>query len=47
MFRGLLSILLFSYSITTSALRSPDLLLSCSIMILALHNTIILINFKP
>jgi len=33
------SILLFSYSISSGALESPDLLLSYSVILLALHNT--------
>ena len=37
------SILLLSYSISSGALESPDLLLSYSMITLALHNTIILI----
>ena len=40
---GYLSILLMSFSICSGALESPDLLLSYSMIALALHNTIILI----
>ena len=37
------SILLLSYSTSSGALEIPDLLLSCSLIIIILHNTIILI----
>ena len=43
LFRGLFSIMLLPYSITTSALESSDLLLSCSAVTVTLRNTIILI----
>ena len=38
------SILLFSYSISSGALGIPDLLLSYSMITLALHNTLILMK---
>ena len=41
------SILLLSYSVTTGALGSPDLLLSYPTTTVALHNTIILIITNP
>ena len=40
---GYYSILLLSYSISSGAIGSPSLLLSYSVIALALHNTIILI----
>ena len=43
--------MLFSYSTSSGALESTDLLLSCSVITLALHITIILIitltSFNP
>ena len=41
------SVLLFSYSISSGALGCPDLLLSYSVIALALHITIILIITIP
>ena len=43
MFRGLYLYTLLSYSVSSGALESSDLLLSYSMKTLALHNTIILI----
>ena len=44
MFRAMdIALLLLSYSISSGALRSPDLLLSYSMITVALHNTVILI----
>ena len=45
--RGYCSILLLSYSISSGVLGSPDLLLSYSMIALALHNNIILIITNP
>ena len=48
-FREYLSVMLLSYSISSGALGSLDLLLSYSMIALALHNTTILIIpiFQP
>ena len=43
MFRGLVLYTVVVYDISSSALESPDLLLSYPTITLALHNTIILI----
>ena len=46
LFIGLCPVLLLSYSTTTGASGSPDLILSHSIVALALHNTMVLITTR-
>ena len=45
---GYLSLMLLPYSIYSGALRSPDLLLSCSVITVASHiSTILIITHLP